>query len=353
MEGGRVLTQEEKDAVMRGEYKAGTAETKTDTTVETKNETEVAKEESTEQEVAFDFGVFNKKFGKQIESEDALKSLFEKADKHDEVSKSYSETLEKLNEYKGMAEKLDPLANFLNEDEYRRQQLLIKKKNELTDDAIKALSVLTPSKVKELSDSDALKMQLMIDKELTEKEAEMYLQNKYGIEDFADDDIDERIKTVIKVDAKDARKNVAKLYEGIELPSKTDYETARVQLKQSWERAVPEIIKGIDKIQIAEGIDFVVTDDMKKGLEDELMSVILSKQIKPSEAAGAELIGSLKDRILINNIGNVAKSMEADLREKIKAETRAALHNDKPLDEGNRKSETQLDNEAKFKKLFR
>jgi len=342
------LTQEERMAIILGKAtpppKEEPAPEKTDEGLN-----EGASEGIKEPE--FDFGVFEKKFGRKIEKEDDLKTLFEKADKHEELKKSYSETVEKLNEYKGLAEKLDPLANFLNEDEYKRQQLLIQKQGKLSEDAVKSLSVLTPNKVKELSDVEALKIDLMIAKDLTSKEAEDYLLNKYGIEDFGDD-MEERTKTVIKVDAKDARKEVLKLYEGISVPTKTDYEAARTQLKQSWERTIPEIVKSIDKIQIAEGIDFVVTDDMKKGMDAYVESLVLSKQIKPSEAAGAEILGHLKDEILIRNIGNVVKSMENDLREKIKAETRAYLHNDKPLDEGNRGTETQLDNDAKVRKLL-
>lgn len=346
MEEGRILSEEEKAAVMRGEYRSKEADE-----VEKKDESQ--KEEQVEKEEVqdFDFGVFEKRFGRKIEKEDDIKALFEKADKYEQTNQSYSDVLKELDEYKGMAEKLDPLANFLNEDEFRRQQLLIKRKDELTEDAVKALSVLTPSKVKELSDESALKMQLMIDKGLTEREAELYLFNKYGIDDFSDE-IDERTKVSIKVDAKDARASVSKLYDGIELPKKTDISEARTQLKQSWERAIPELVKSIDKIPLEDGVDFVVTDDMKKGLDSYVESLIMSKQIKPSEAAGAELRGHLIDRILINNIGSVVKSMKADLMEQVKAENRAYLHNDKPIDEGNRRTGQDLDNDAKMSKIL-
>jgi hypothetical protein len=194
-------------------------------------------------------------------------------------------------------------------------------------------------------------MQLMIDKGLTEKEAELYLLNKYGIDDFSDE-IDERTKVSIKVDAKDARASVSKLYDGIELPKKTDISEARAQLKQSWERTIPELVKSIDKIPLEEGVDFVVTDEMRKGLDSYVESLIMSKQIKPSEAAGAELRGHLMDRILINNIGSVVKSMKADLMEQVKADNRAYLHNDRPLDEGNRRTGQDLDNDAKMSKIL-
>jgi len=356
MEGGTTLTQEEKNAVMQGiplsEFRK-TASTKSDTAVETKNDAEndVESEAAKVDDTPIDLSVF-KKFGKEIESEDALKSLFEKADKYDETRVSHEDAIKRLDEYKNLSEKLDPMSNFLNEDEYKRQQLLIKRKDELSDDAIKALSVLTPSKVKELSDQDALKTQLMIDKGLSEKKAELYLLNKYGIEDFSEG-IDEGIKTAIEVDAIDARRNVAKVYDGIEIPTKVDYETARVQLKESWERPIPELIKSIDKIQIAEGLDFVVTDEMKAGLAESTMNWVMSKQMKPSEAAGAEIIGMVKDQLILKNIDKLAKSIVADTEEKMKAANRAAVHNDRPLNEGNRTTvDSDLDNDAKMSKMF-
>lgn len=333
--------KEEVKEEIKEEIKDETKETKTDVKDETK--TEVSE---------FDYSFFKTKFEREIESEDALKSLFEKADKYEETNKSFGELSQKLDEYKNIADKFDPMKNFLNEDEYKRQQLLIRDGDKLGEDAIKALSVLTPARVKELSDVDALKTQLMIDKGITSKEAEIFLSSKYGVDGFSADDIDDSVKTVMKVDAIDARRNVEKLYEGIDVPTKTDYEAAREQLKDSWKEPIPELVKGIDKIQIAEGLDFIVTDDMKEGLAENALSFVMSKQMKPSEEVGASIVGQLKDSIILNNMDKVVKSIRADLAEEFKAETRKTIHNDKPLDDSTRSEHTVEDNDAKMNRIM-
>lgn len=358
MNEGRVLSAEEKQALIGGsplEEKTDDNKEKVEQKVEDKTDVKTDEsEKETEKEVGSDFSLdaFNKKFGKEIENEDYFESLFEKAEKYDETKSSYDETVQKLSEYQTLSEKLDPMSNFKSEDEYKRQQLLIKKGDELSEDAIKALSVLNPSKVKEMSDVDALKTQLMIEKGVTSKEAEAVLLHKYGLDELNMEDADSGLQAVMKVDAIDARNSVSDLYTGIEIPTKVDYEASRVELKQSWENPVSEIVKSIDKIQLAEGIDFVVTDEMKQGLEESTLAWVMSKQIKPSDDSGAAIIGQLKDQIILNNLDNVVKSISTDLTEKIKAETRSTIHNDKPLDESTRTTDSTDDNDSKMSKLL-
>jgi hypothetical protein len=365
-EEGRVLTMEEKQAIMSG--KPATETPHEEKTTETAPKEEAPKKDEgvskgvkegasegveKEDDVVFDITSFNKKFEKEFESEDALKALFEKADKYESTKTSYDETLQKMTEYENLVEKLDPMSNFLNEDEYKRQQFLMKNKDGMNDDAVKALSVLSPSKVNEMSDKDALKTQLMVDKGLSAMKAEAYLLNKYGIEEFGDEDIDIGVQATIDVDVHDAKKNLSSLYDGIDIPTKTDYATARTQLKDSWNEPLMEIVKGIDKIQVAEGLsDFVVTEKMKEGLVESTMQWLMSKQIKPSEDAAANIVGQIKDRIVLDNIDKVIKSAEADITEKVKAEMRKDIHNDKPLNESSRATETNLDNDAKMSKLL-
>jgi len=358
---GRKLSNEEKDAVMRGDLESAgmapkeeekPAETQKEEIKETKDAEKETVQEKTEEEVKFDLAAFNKKFGKEFESEDAFSTLFEKAEKYDETKSSYEETAQKLTEYQSLTEKLDPMSNFLNEDEYKRQQLLIKQGDNLSKDAIKALSVLTPSEIDNLSDVDALTTQLMVDKGLSSKDAKDYLLHKYDISEFGTDDIEDGVKTTIKVDAIDAKREVSKLYDGIEVPSKTDYETARTQLKESWEKPIPELIKSIDKIQLDEGVDFVVTDEMKDGLTESTLNWVMSKQIAPSEEAGAELAGMIKDQILLKNIDKVIKSVKADLAEQVKSETRKEIHNDKPLSEDTRPGKEEISNDEKMSRIL-
>ena len=376
MKEGKTLSAEDKQAIMAGTFKGEegydetktedtSKETKTDTATETKTEPEKKVEEKTEKTVEekakeekvdespFSLQSFNKKFEKEFESEDNLKSLFEKADKYDETKTSNDDLTQKLTEYQNLAEQLDPMSNFLNEDEYVRQQFLKKNVDNLGEDAIKALSVLSPSKVKELSDVDALKTQLMVDKNISSAEAETYLLNKYSIERFGDEDIEAGIKTTMKVDAIDARRDVSKLYDGIEIPQKVDWETSRQELKSSWDSPLSELKKGLDKISVADGVEINITESMLENVDvDSTLRELMSKQIAPSEAAMESIIGTWRDKIVINNMSQVAEAIANDAVEKNNAEWRKKVHNDKPLDETSRSEATEQTNDEKMRDML-
>ena len=381
MDEGTVLSVEEKQAIMAGTFKGKedstekkvedtSKETKTDTAKETKADTKVEEridekvgektekkveekvEEKKVEESVFDLTAFNKKFGKEFESEDNFKSLFEKADKYDETKTSNDDLTQKLAEYQNLAEQLDPMSNFLNEDEYKRQQLLIKLKDELTDDAAKALSVLSPEKIKGLSDFDALRNELMLDRGVTREAADALLLKQYEIADFTTDDMDLGTKTMIEVAAQDARKLLTSKFDGIDVPTKVDYETARTQIKESWNTPLKQIVDGIDKIQLEDGVDFVVTDEMKEGLYDRTINGLMAKQVKPSEDAGANISAAMKDQLLLDNMGKVVKSIFADAREQVKSETRKEVHNDQPLKDTSRSEATDQTNDEKMKSML-
>jgi hypothetical protein len=359
---GRVMSPEEKEAAMRGDLKgAGMEEAKQATETVKEEVKEVVKEEVKtevktevkEEAPQFDLASFNKRFKREIESEDAFETLFEKADKYDDTKSSYDDTLQKMTEYKTLAEQLDPMSNFLNEDEYKRQQFLKSNIDSLGEEAIQVLSTLNPSKVKEMGDVDALKTQLMVDIGLNGVEADAYLLQKYNVEGFDSEDLDIGVKATMKVDGKAAKDSLGKLYDGIDVPTKTDYETARTELKQSWDTPLDELVKGIDNIQIAEGLDFSVTDEMKQGVKDSSLAWLMSKQVKPSEEAAASLVGQIKDQIVLKNIDKIVKSITADLTEKLKSDTRGEIHNDKPLNESSRTKEgTDDNNDSKMSKLM-
>lgn len=340
----KVLSQEEKAALFGFQPQKEEAE-KEPEKEEQKTETKV-------DEVNLDLSIFDKKFGRKIESEDTLKSLFEKADKYEEVETSKKDLEQRLSEYQSLAERLDPMSNFLNEDEYVRQQFLKKNKDSFDEDVVKALSALSPSKVKNLSNEEALKTALMVENGLTGEEAEAYLFKKYDVESFALEDMDLGLKAQIKVDVKNAKERLAKLYDGIEIPQKVDWETARAQVKQSWEKPLDEIVKGIKTIKLDEEIDFVVTDEMKAGLYDSVLSELVAKQTKPSKEVGAQLYASLQDKLILSNMDKVVKSMKADIYEKVKEELRREVHNDKPLNESSRTGSEIEDNDAKVLRLL-
>lgn len=355
MEDGRVLSNEEKAALFSFQQPPKEVEKTEDKPIEKVSQEGQQTEKSANivtDEVNLDFSVFEKKFGRKIEKEEELKSLFENADKYVEVETSNKDLAQKLAEYQSLAERLDPLSNFLNEDEYVRQQFLKKSKDKFDGDVINALSTLSPSKIKNLPESEALKLSLMVEDGLTREEADAYLLKKYGTDSFDLEEMDLGVRAEIKVDAKSARAKLAKLYDGIDIPQKIDYETARKQVKESWEKPLDEIVKSIKTIKLDEGIDFVVTDDMKEGLFDGTLSELMAKQVKPSKEIGARLYAELQDKIVLSNMSKVVKSMKADLYEQVKEELRKQVHNDKPLNESSRTGDASESNDDKVMRIL-
>jgi len=343
MEEGKVLTPEEKAERMQPITGEQPVDKKEVVREDVKEEVKEEKTEDTPTE--FDYGDFSKRFGREIGDEQSLKSLFEKADEYETVKESNGKMTEQLTEYKSLAEKLNPMEYFANEDEYVRQQFL--KNNKLGDDAIKALSTMSPSKVGELSNTEAIKLNLMVDKELSSEEADAYMSKHYDVDDFSDE-LDAGVSATLKVDGKDAKNSLGKLYDGIEVPEKVDYETARTQLKDSWDNPISELVKGIDKIQLEEGLDFVVTDAMKEGMEEATLQYVMSKQMSPSEDAGAQIAGMIREQLVVQNLSQILKSAKADWQEQFKADTRSKIHNDRPLNDSTRSEKDNRNNDEKM-----
>ena len=277
---------------------------------------------------------FNKEFSKGYKDKEEVKALFDKVGKYDEIETSNKDLQQKLVEYAELAKKVNPMEYFASEDEYVRNQFLKANKGKYSEEVLNTLSVLSPEKVGKLSFLDAVKTDLMINKDLSSEEATAYVNDRYGIE--SGEELDVAASAKLKVDAKDAKSRLSKLYEGIDIPKAVDIEGSRTTRKEAWNTPLREVVKGIDKIAIAEGVDFVVDDTMKSGLEEEIMSELLISGVNPTEETLKSVVGLAKDRLVLRNIDKVVKSIEGDLREKIKAEVRTEVHNDKPLNNDTR-----------------
>lgn len=347
------LTQEQKEAALAAMAGGKKEEVKEEKKEEVKEDVKEEKKEEVKEETKFS-GVewLNQTFGKEFKAEDDIKSLFETVGKYEELQKSYEETNQSLSEYKSLAEKIDPMAHFLDENEYKRQQFLIQNKGKLGEAALQVLSALSPSRIKDLGVREVLRTDLMINQELTSDEADAVLAKKYEVEDWDSEEMDKATVGLLKIDANEAKKRLSSLYKDINIPEKTNFEEARQQLKESWNKPLDELVKGIDKLSLAEGLDVSVTDSMKEGLVEETMSDLLSKGIKPSEATLQQIAGSVRTKILERNMDSVIKSITNDLSEKIKAEVRAEVHNDKPLNNGSRGEGVTVDNDATIKSLL-
>ena len=320
--------------------------TKVETQIQPENKTEPeaeqeirTEENKTEQPLNFDYVVFNKKFGGEWD-EDKIKGILEKGSKYDEVSLEKDSYLKRVSELEALEDKINPLSHFSSEESYLREQLLIKNKD-ADPQVLNVLTNLSPSKIKDLSDFDALVNKTFIDNPDIDGGIEgvkELILDRFGLsaEELSEGNLDTLTKNKIKLEAKLAKSGLEKMYDGIEVPKKADLSQTRTVLKESWAAPIKEIVKGIDKLSLAEGFDFTVTDEMKQGLAEEYLSEVSNGLIKPSEETASVIAGKMRSQLRDKYFDKIIQTVQADAREKAKAEMKAEVHNTKPLNEQTR-----------------
>lgn len=334
--GGGTVTGTIKGEEVAGEILEGKP-AKIEPKVETKVETKTAPAAETKTDTNFDIGSFNKKFSKEFDEETLLNHV-EKGSKYDEIESQFNDLKQRYTELETVAKKgTNPLEWFASEDEYIRQQFLKNKAGQYGEDSVKILSKLTPSSIDKLNAWEALKTDMLINNPELEggmDAVEELLMERYSVDSNNFDEFETKTKNLIKLDAKNAKTNLKGLYADIEVPKAVNFEESRKQLSETWNTPLKQIVEGLDKIKVAEGLDFAVTSEMKDGIEEELMSDILSGQIKPSKDAAGELVARARTKILLDNfdkvVEHIVKTKEVEIRERIRAEVenRVPLNNE-------------------------
>jgi len=282
----------------------------------------------------FDLKAFNEKFSRTFNDENEILNLFEKATKSDELERNFSELSQKYTEIEEAAIKgVDWQKWFKNEDEFKRQQFLMKHGDEYNEEAINVLNKLTPSSIEKMNAWDVLKTSLLLDKDIEGGEQAVVdlLMDKYGVDTDSWDSMDTKVKNQIKLDAKAARASLKGLYDGIELPRAVDPVTRSSQLKEVWESPLKDIVSGIDKLHIAEGIEFAVPEDLRSGIAEELMTEVVRGRMTPSVEVGAELAARARERILMRNLDKIVAHVENLADAKAKEKYRAKVENNEPV----------------------
>lgn len=321
------------------EEKVEQTESKTDEKVESTEKTEKTEEkvettEKTEESPSFSFDSFKsyakEKWEREIESEDDLKTYFDKAAKADE----YQSEFDKLNQEKAeladlVSKTQDPMNWFASKDEFIRNQFLKNNGDKFSESAMNVLTNLSPDKIKSLNPKDAIKVSMLVDNpDLEESEINELIEEEYGIED---EDQTAAQKGKLKIEANKSKKTLAKLYDGIELPKAVDIESMKTELKESWSTPLKEVVDGITELKMTEDFSFAVTDDMKDGMIDSEMNQLLANHTNVSEEAASEIAGKIRTRLFEKNADKIMKVYADQVREKAREEWRKEVHNDKDL----------------------
>lgn len=338
--GEKEETSAETEAEKKDETKSETEETKKETTDKTdadtsdKTDADEGKTKAKDEEVpAFSFDSFKgyakEKLEREIETEDDLKSYFDKASKYEGLNKQIEGLQQDKAELTSLASKgLTGRDYFDSDDEYIRQQFLTSNKEKFSEAALSVLSNLSPEKVKKLDPIEAIKVNLMVENSNLEKsEVEALILDEYGLEGEPDE-WSNAAKGKMKVAANNAKKSLGNLYKGIEIPEKVDWDAKREEFKGSWEKPLTDIVDGVDKIQLTEDLAFDVTPDMKEGMKDGFMNQLLVSQALPSEEAAASIVGAMRSKILESQFDKVMKVVSDAADERAKEKYRKEIHND-------------------------
>lgn len=282
--------------------------------------------------VASEFRVdaFNKKFGTDFTDEATILDLVSKGKKFIEVDTALNETKQKLTVAEERAQRsLDPKSFFSSEDAFKREQLLIKHKD--NPDIIKHISDLTPTRIGKMTDYEALKTNLLIDiPTLDGEKAGAYISDKYG---FGGDleDLDPITEVKMTIDAKAAREKLASLYDGIVLPETNSWEDPAPKLKESWTPAATNLINDIADLKLTDGVVFGVDAESKNGILEEILEAVAITKTPLTEEALREVAGLVRSKLVERNLDKILKHVRVLGAEEEKAKLRSEFHNDKPL----------------------
>lgn len=288
-----------------------------------------------------------------IDSEDDLKSYFEKAGERDEYSTKVGDLEQKVSELTEIASKgVAGRDWFVNDDEFVRQQFLMNKSGDFSESALSVLSNLSPEKIKKLDPIEAIRISTLIDNtDLEKSEMEALISRDYGLVDGVEEQ-SAADKAKVKVDGNRAKKSLSKLYDGIEIPKAVDLEAIRTEQKDSWSPTLKELEDGIDEIKVTKDFTFKVSPEMKKGMADKYMNKLLSSQTKVSESAAAEIAGKMRTEILVKNLDKIWEVATAEISEREKEKWRKEVHNDSDLNNDKRAEGDDSDGEAMTGKEF-
>lgn len=299
----------------------------------------------------FNLEAFNKTFETNFEDTETIKKKLTGLEDYEEVRNFYEEYKEAPDKIKDLSEQLestkslvDPMSHFASKEEYVRQQII--KKHPEYDPSIVTRAVLTDAD--KLSPEDAIKMQMLLeDSDIFSNDDEVLgvLEHEFNFsKESGVDEMETQDKVRFLKKAKEARKFLSSLKEGIEVPdAKNIAEDRQKQYDESlskWKPALKDFENKIDPPKISyennEGKEaefvFDFDEDFKKAL-----STIKEKAIEFAARSGkdpekadefaAELADRAKETFIANNLQKISEAFMNHRISEMSEEQIRELHN--------------------------
>jgi hypothetical protein len=294
---------------------------------------------------------FEKKYGTKVESEDALKSIFDSASKMTDYEKTQKELSNLKEQYEILLTQADPLSLFSSEDAYKLEQF---RKAFPDKDPLIATQIFSAKDLKTVSDYDIVKWGYKID-----------FPGMKGDEDDLRSTIAEDLRIDPALDVKEwpvpAQNRLNKMatefrnkfeeMKKIEGPKRVDVTTIRQQrqtelenlnksLEEGWSKAAPVISKDSQtlKIQVNEPKDgeqpeFFEWDlgDAPKAKLDSLVKGMVALGTQPSEATIAGMKEAVQQSLFWENKDKIIHAIRKDFESRLEQKHIQETHNPDPL----------------------
>lgn len=303
-------------------------------TEELKAEEPRAEEPKAEAEQPKVIEILNKELGTQFGEPSEIKAIFEKANTLETEVKTWQEKYKELEE--SVSEAQNPLSYFIDENEYKRQQLL-KTKPDLNPSEVNNLFT---TNLNDLSPEDLMVMNVMLkNPEVNKEEALDHIRKTY------DYDPDDKIPASLKIASKDAKKELSELKTSVELPKKVDFETMRKEKiaeqdkllnknKSDLEPIVNKLAESMSDLELFDGFKYQIEPEARAEAPSEMLGFLLDSGAKIDDNT-EKYLGLARDRFMTDYfVKNHKRIMEAYATQKVAekdAEWRQKVDNPKSI----------------------
>lgn len=282
----------------------------------------------------------NKKLSTKFKDESEITNLLESANRIAELEDRLKE-LDSLKEQNLLLkENLDPMKYFESEDQFRATLF----QRQFPDKNGTVAMQLFQTDLDTLSDKDAVAYKMMLDTPgLSKEKALAVIDREYDIDDEEMDDVAE---ARLKINGRQAIRDIKALKKEVNLPDKVDVESLAREQKDLHEKRLAELTKGWSTVtkEVAKSMpDLVVSDTDKDGKEwsfkyslsqdfpEDVVNAVVNNMAgsgqEVSEGAVKSAHEVMKSFYYSRNIDKIIKAVREDVLAKAEEERLNKQHN--------------------------
>jgi len=302
---------------------------------------------------AFDFKSFNERFGTEFTDEENIKSslsrLAELGD-YDSLKEKFAKGETSLAELQAKYEEaknlLNPRTHFANEEEFRRQQILLKHGQDINPSM---LNKIVGADFSQMSDLDMLVMGKKVGNpnlQGGDQDIREMIYRQLGVEEDSSE-WTVATKNIVSEAANSVRKELTKLKD-VEVPEAVDFEKQRAdaataitakkeELTGQWTEVATGLIKGFNEFSLKNDgevyFTYQVDEGFKKEATDYVVGYLVDNAIEPTKENLREAQSYVEDLFWRKKGNDIMRAYGEDVKAKITGENQKENDNPKPPNE--------------------